>query len=123
MNRWSGRTECGGHLGEIIRITGEDVVSQPESQVDEMTVYDIRRAGQTQEPTDRRAVIKRMHRDRLEKRGQTSLPRTVSPHLGHYWMGRMQPCTRSSDSGEEGAGGFIPAVDRDQHPGVKDHSP
>ena len=88
-----------------------------------MTVDDIRRLRDRQEPTDRRAVIKRMHRDRLEKRGQTSLPRTVSPHLGHYRMGRMQLCTRSSDSGEKGAGGFVPAVDRDQHPGVKDHSP
>ena len=38
MNRRSGRTERGCQLGEIIRIAGQDVVSQPESQVDEMTV-------------------------------------------------------------------------------------
>jgi len=88
-----------------------------------MTVHDIRRLRDGQKPTYRRTVIECMHRDGLEKGRQAGLPRTVSPHLGHYRMSCMQPCTRSSDSGDKGAGRFITAVDRDQHPGVKDHSP
>lgn len=88
-----------------------------------MAVDDIRGAGDGQKPTDRRTVIERMHRDRLDKRGQAGLPGAVPPHLGYYRMARMQPSTRASGSGEKGTGGFIAAVDRDQHPGVEDHSP
>ena len=91
--------------------------------MDEMTVDDIRRVRESQKPTDLRTVIERVHRDCLEKGGEAGLPRTVPPHLRDYRVARMQPRARASDSQDKGTCSLIAAVDRDQHPGVKDHSP
>jgi len=57
MDRRTGGTERCSQLGEIIRIAGQNVVSQAEGQVDEMTVHDIRRLGDGQKPTYRRTII------------------------------------------------------------------
>lgn len=91
--------------------------------MDEMTIDHIRRLREAQKPADLPTVIERVHRDCPEKRGQASLPGTIPPYLGHYRMGRMQPSNRASGGGEEGSCGFVAAVYRDQHPGIKDHSP
>ena len=123
MNPRTDRTEHGNQLAEIVRIAGQDVVPQPEGRLDEMTVDDIRRARESQKPTDLRTVIERVHRDCLEKGGQAGLPRTVPSDLRDDRMARMQLCARASDSRDKDACSLIAAVDRDQHPGVKDHSP
>ena len=123
MNHRAGRAEHGDQLGEIVRIARQNVVPQPEGQLHEMPIYDVRRMRESQEPTDRRTVIKRVHRDRLEKRSQAGLAGPIPPYLGHNRMRRMQPRGRASDSREKDACGLIAAVDRDQYAGVKDHSP
>lgn len=89
VNPQSGWTEYGNQLGEIVRIAGQKVITEPEGQVDEMAVDDIRRARERQKPADRRTVIERVHRDRLEKSGQAGLARTVPPHLGYDRMAGM----------------------------------
>ncbi len=121
MDCWRRRSEHSGERRQVIGVAGQDIVTQPNGCDHEVGIDHIGGSGLSEEASDRSTVVQRVNQDRLEERCQTGLPRAMSPHLRHDWVGCMQRSAASRRGGKERVSGSFAPVDGDQEASVENH--
>ena len=123
--RWGGGGvgEVVGQCGEIVRISGEYVMADPDSENHEVGIHDIAGARPAKGLSNGGNVFSTegMHCYGSERPCQMHLRCAVAPNLGGHGSGRVQLFRIAARRVHEGSRRRLAAVDGDQHPRVEDH--